>query len=573
MTYRKRYGKLHPILWGRIQALRPDDHVRVAFFLDVPQGERVALSADATLGDTVRAERLMERRYQQTTLGVTAPFSEAIRGSTPNGFVSTSLGSPFVVADLLASDVALWANHISVLEVYWLPEDPQIKPKLLHNVHQRATGLDLAHSNFTGTGEGVTIYEFGRLTTKNAHRPVLTPLNSAILSGDPLVVEHTTSVAGILKTDQPTCEPGYKPTGSIFLTGQEQLFFVFRYPELLREAIEAGSRVHSFSQGGSSQVELTIRGPEVIPDGKIYPLGRLLDDAVINRQVSVTAGVGNSRNDLDAAGKPAFWAGGVFDPASAYQVIGVGGMMTAGTDSLADDTIYSLTNSNEGSSFVNPAGFTNDREKPELVAPALVPSINDQAIPLPQFSIFSGTSMAAPAVAGGASLLMQSRPQLRVWPEAIRSALIAGAFHNIEGRAQRSEHDGAGSIRLEKALEAAVQTTVGTVPGDCPSIPKIVYSTLRTYQSTSRRQRVAIAFDSPTNYPDYSLQSAADLDLLVWRTLPNGNDEFVGSSQTWSGTFESVEFTPSVPGIYRIEIARFRCDASPRYFALSFASE
>ena len=119
----------------------------------------------------------------------------------------------------------------------------------------------------------------------------------------------------------------------------------------------------------------------------------------------------------------------VASPANAYNVIAVGNVDDKKSAAWADDEM------NSTSAHVNP---TTGVQKPEVVAPGT--SIDTVA------SVGTGTSFAAPQVAGLAAILMQRHGNLKFSPTAVKSILMASAVHNIEGNSVASNKDGAGSI-------------------------------------------------------------------------------------------------------------------------------
>jgi hypothetical protein len=141
----------------------------------------------------------------------------------------------------------------------------------------------------------------------------------------------------------------------------------------------------------------------------------------------------------------------------------VGGYDDRGTADWSDDTMAPY------STWRNPGGETGAiREKPEVVAPAtnIVGVGVNGALPTPTRS---GTSYAAPQVAGLAALLIHRNINLRVWPEAMRAIIMATATHNVEKvrtgivfDGSLDLKDGAGGINADLADITA--TTSGATP-------------------------------------------------------------------------------------------------------------
>lgn len=132
-----------------------------------------------------------------------------------------------------------------------------------------------------------------------------------------------------------------------------------------------------------------------------------------------------------------------------YNTIHVGGYNTNGDADWSNDTEFYFTTSKGtpvGTQYINPIrgwswGLTpikGDRELPEVVAPAqniLTAAAEVQPgggnVSWYDSQPHSGTSFAAPLVSALAALMMDQRPELQFWPEAVKAAMMATAVNSI----------------------------------------------------------------------------------------------------------------------------------------------
>lgn len=276
---------------------------------------------------------------------------------------------------------------------------------------------------------------------------------------------------------------------------------------------------------------------------------RYYDSLFTNNWVSTVVAAGNEGSPCTTTG----WTDGkITTPALGFNTLTVGNFNDNNSVTWVGDTMDSC------SSWVNPASTNSDREKPEVSASGEnIRTTNTSG----GFSNKSGTSFAAPTVAGQAALMQDAEPTLMSWPEVIKAAIMATAHHNIEGASRLSDKDGAGAIDVNAAVRVVDTGTNGNWIGS----PYMNCNSTWPWTTTislvaGRRTRVAIAWHQSTNFSSYADRPGADLDL--WVNFPGGGST---GSTSWDNTFEIVDFTPATTGTYQVEVKKHSCDDSPKW--------
>ncbi len=185
----------------------------------------------------------------------------------------------------------------------------------------------------------------------------------------------------------------------------------------IEAAVADGMDVINFSGGE----------PEIEPSRDIVALA--LDAAAAAGVVPVVA-AGNDYNDLGA--------GSVSSPANSSRAISVGAVEISGNP---------VTRTHAEFSSVGPTTISL-RLKPDVAAPGVDVL---SSVPGNGWSAFSGTSMAAPHVAGAAALLRQRHPEWTV--EQLKSALAQSGVDAVDerDRAAGPRVQGGGVVALPRA--------------------------------------------------------------------------------------------------------------------------
>lgn len=270
-------------------------------------------------------------------------------------------------------------------------------------------GIDQKHPFFSPAGytmpagfpKGQAAYTTAKVIVARAFPPARPGWKHAAKPFDPQLSSHGTHVAGIAAGNANTLAEGNRISGvapraylgnykALTIPTDADVGLDGNSPELVA-AIEAAVA------DGMDVINMSLGEPEIEPSRDIVV--RALSAAARAGVVPVVS----AGNDFDEFGR-----GSVGSPASAPEAITVGAVAT--TRSGPDDVVASFS-----SSGPTPLSL---RLKPEVSAPGVMIL---SASPGGAYAMLSGTSMAAPHVAGAVALLLQRHP---AWtPAQVKSAL------------------------------------------------------------------------------------------------------------------------------------------------------
>lgn len=242
-----------------------------------------------------------------------------------------------------------------------------------------------------------------------------------------------------------------------------------------------------------------------------------MDYIVRSTFVTIVAAAGNSGNSTKL----------VANPGIGYNVITVGATNPTG-------------NYREGYSAYL---VYNGPSKPNVVAPA--------GFNIPNYTIgMTGTSFSTPLVTGSIALMMETYPELKVFPEKVMSLVAASAkfmsMHNSVGLEGYNEEVGAGLFDYKESMENMTNTF-----GYINSTGKTgVYKEVYFYVGYAQTIKASLAWLLNSN--NTTTVKLTDYDLRLFD--PTGRP--VASATSNHNNIEVVTYTAHMPGYYRLQITQ-----------------
>jgi hypothetical protein len=164
--------------------------------------------------------------------------------------------------------------------------------------------------------------------------------------------------------------------------------------------------------------------------------------------------------------------------------------------------------------------------------------------------------------------MMEAKPILRIRPEAVKALLMASATDNVEGARRLSDKDGAGGVNAMTAVNAAERGQFVWRRVRAKSFGKAGFIEIPLgFAPAGARIKVALAWDSNPSGPGDNFDNDtldADFDLQV----VGGATNVMSASQ--DNSYEVVDFTTAVAGIYRLRIHASRFEGSTERLAVAW---
>jgi subtilisin family serine protease len=322
-------------------------------------------------------------------------------------------------------------------------------------------GVDQTHRYFNPRGytmpagfpKGQRAYTTAKVIVARAFPPPGATWRNASKPFDPDQSEHATHVAGIAAGNYRTRADGGRRVSGVAPRAYIGNYKALTVPTasglgLNGNAPEIVAAIEAAVRDAMDVINLSLGEPEIDPTRDV--VARALDAAAAAGVVPVVA-AGNSFDELGA--------GSVGSPGSSARAITV--------------AAASLTPDKRTIAYFSSAGPTSvsQRLKPDVTAPGV-----DVLSSVPGgWSELSGTSMAAPHVAGAVALLLQRHPGWTV--DEVKGALVGTASRLLPGRAIDPMRLGGGVVDLAAANAPFVVASPSSVsfgllrPGDLVSQP------------------------------------------------------------------------------------------------------
>jgi hypothetical protein len=524
---RSEYGKLHPTLKRAVAGRRQGDLLTIAVWLRVPP-EKMLEKREK--GPTNRPPRI-EAEQARRTAELAVQMSEVLRG---HGAVEPRPDPhvPVVFAEVPAGRIRQLEKHPDVAALFLYDRKGEVD--LANSMAIAQSDTVQSSLGITGKGVNVAVYEDGPDDTS------LLSITAQFLAA-PDTNDHARHTHGIIKNIEAKKPHGHASGCNLHSANSMDLDAI-RWAARTRGCTVISQSFHRDDEQTDSGLSFDDMYKDWLVLHWPYPT------------IVQAAGNGPSSEFVNHKGYNSLTVANHDDTAS----------------SLASDSVSR-----------NPSSGHSDRELPELAA-------NGTAVTCVGLTK-TGTSMAAPAVAGCTALMQEANSTLKSWPEGCRAILLVAASKNVTGNTWWSDRsagvdakDGSGAVdgleglRIAKNRRSAGSAgtrrgwDVGTLrSSDIGSNGETTFSWQVTVPSLlfSPKVKVALAWDSFATVIDLLFFEFAfdvlqlDLDLKIY----DSSGALVGYSGSWDNTHEIAEFAARRGETYTIKIRRWSGTADVWY--------
>ena len=528
----EKFGKLHETLFDKIANAKDDERIPVVFW------PRVSLPAAPYEKDATR--RAVEppdgeKKVAETLRKASTELRDVLQKSKvtiakDDRQDKPDDGFPIVRATATVAQLRSLARNPAIGVIHF--DDTSAINDLTNSI--AIARSDRAHLlGFDGTGIRVAVWEDGPSVTTNLSF-------AGRFSTSPSASNHARLTSAVVQNIEANLPHGHAPDCDLFSANSADIA-ALRWAVRDQHCTVVSQSFHRNSEPGASGLQSD----------------DLLKDFLALRWPFPTI--------VQAAGN--FWQGdadNIQPPENEF-------VNHKGFNSIAignhDDTAGAMSGD---SVFRNPASSHGDRELPELAANGTGVSANGQTM--------SGTSFAAPAVAGITAILQDVDATLCSWPEGCRAILMASAGRNVRDNTWWNDvisrvdaRDGAGAADAQAGVLIAQQRRfrdapatrrgwdVGTLSSGAFGADRLAtfrYRVAVPHLLFSSRVKVALAWDSAiTSSGDTATAStlSVDFDLLV----RDSRGTQVASAASWDNSYEIAEFAATPGETYEIIIRRW----------------
>jgi hypothetical protein len=554
------------MIWVNAPPLEPI-HQRVRdSFPEVTFEEGIAPQSDVTLSEL----RAIRRAFHAGMKEAHAPsLSNALVRLQQAGIRLTRVRhnslAPIILASVAASDLKALGRLTYVLRVHANHWEPEKQLWSSSRTQQTKRAWD---QGWLGNDVLVAIVDANNF---DKDHPALAPLYAGTRLSNAPKDNHATRVAGAVgNTYSANYDRGVAPSARLLNAGvdwdnpsidkgQDMIDAALWGVEHLAEAM-------NLSMGSNNTLQRI--GSDDFFDWLVH---------VYRVPISVVAGnfdncAGGSSGDIrpqQESPPGEFVCTAVMSPGKAWNVLTVGGIDDKNTpgswtdeSKWLDDTLY------EFSSWSDPSSLHQDRDKPEVSASAVgvgSPSSYggvDQA---------SGTSYAAPQVAGTYALIGAQVPALLAAPRTLRALIMANAWRRTDVSCGPSvgicEREGVATLDPWKAVQGAVngRYATGYLDGVSCAGGYCAPTSCKTHTASFqhgpvlepggthlRRVHVSLNWEAKAETDGvggWNVWLGADLDLQV--VAPSGATV---ASASFDNNFEEVRFIPAESGTYTMKV-------------------